>query len=76
MNCLLNNSKLHRTPGKNKYRVAALFPEQFQRFTDALKKRIFIDYFAQNHLRYMPKGKQKQIRDIAAKIINRKLREP
>jgi hypothetical protein len=36
------------------YRVAAIFPDQFQGFTDASKNRIFINYFAQNHLSRMP----------------------
>jgi hypothetical protein len=43
-----------------KYRVAAIFPEQFQSFTDPLKNRTFYNYFAQIHLSYLPKGKQKK----------------
>ncbi len=35
------------------YRVAAIFPERFQSFTDALKNRFFY-YFAQNNLSYLP----------------------
>jgi hypothetical protein len=37
------------------YRVAAIFPEQFQSFTDAIKNHIFFKkYFAQNDLSYLP----------------------
>jgi hypothetical protein len=49
------------------YRVAAIYPDQFQSFTDALKNHIFINYFAQNHLSHMPYGKQKQIETLRQK---------
>ncbi len=42
------------------YRVAAIFPEQFQRLTYALKNHIFINYFAEIRLSSLPKCKQKQ----------------
>ncbi len=42
------------------YRVAAIFPEQFQRLTYALKNHIFINYFAEICLSSLPKCKQKQ----------------
>ncbi len=49
------------------FRVAAIFPDQFQSFTEALKNRIFIYYFAPNHLSHMPWGKQKQIETLRQK---------
>jgi hypothetical protein len=42
------------------YRVAAIFPEQFESFTDTLKSVLFINYFAQIHLSCLQKGKQKK----------------
>jgi hypothetical protein len=42
------------------YRVAAIFPEQFQSFTYALKNCNFNEFLAQNHLSCVPKGNKKQ----------------
>jgi hypothetical protein len=41
------------------YRVAAIFPEQFQCFTLALKNNLFYKFFPQNRLSSLPKHNYK-----------------
>jgi hypothetical protein len=41
--------------------VAAIFPEQFQSVTDALKIIFFINYFAEIQLSCLPKCKKRHI---------------
>jgi hypothetical protein len=48
--------------------VAAIFPEQFQSFTDALKNHIFYKLFCAKPSQLFAVGESKSKRDIAAKI--------
>ncbi len=48
--------------------MAAIFPEQFQSFTDALKNRIFNKLFCAKPSQLFALGLTKTNRDIAAKI--------
>ncbi len=58
------------------HRVAAIFPERFQSFTDALKIVFYINYFAQICPTCLPKCTQRKTYTFMQKWINWKLQQP